>query len=88
MVWFGEALPAPELKQTLAAAGDCDVLFAIGTSGIVQPAATLPSLAKRAGATVVQVNTMSTDLDDECSCLLRGPAGAVMPDLLQAAFTP
>lgn len=86
VVWFGEALPARELKHALAAVSDCDVLFAIGSSGIVQPAASLPSLARRAGATVVQVNTMSTGLDGECSCLLRGPAGAVMPALLQAAF--
>ena len=87
VVWFGEELPAPELKQALAAAGDCDLLFAIGTSGMVQPAATLPALARRAGATVVQINTMCTDLDGGCSYLLVGPAGAVMPGLLQAAFT-
>ena len=86
VVWFGEELPARELNHVFAAASNCDVLFAIGTSGMVQPAASLPSLARRAGARVVQVNPMGTSLDDECSCLLRGSAGAAIPGLLQAAF--
>lgn len=86
VVWFGEELPVQELNHAFAAASECDLLFAIGTSGIVQPAASLPSLARQAGATVVQVNPMGTPLDDACIWSLRGAAGMVMPKLLQAAF--
>ena len=87
MVWFGEKLPAKELSCAFAAASECDVLFAIGTSGLVQPAATIPSLAKRAGAMVVQVNPMGTELDSVCTWSLRGAAGEIMPSLLQATFS-
>ena len=86
VVWFDEDLPIKELSLAFAAAGGCDVLFAIGTSGLVQPAAGIPSLAKRAGATVVQVNPIGTQLDDACTWSFRGAAGVVMPNLLRAAF--
>lgn len=88
VVWFGEELPVRELNSAFTAAKECDVLFAIGTSGLVQPAARIPSLAKQAGAQVVQVNPTSTGLDRECTWTLRGAAGEIMPSLLQAAFAP
>lgn len=88
VVWFGEDLPVRELRQAYQAAQECDMLFAIGTSGVVLPAARIPSLAKQAGACVVQINPTSTTLDHECTWLLHGAAGNIMPCLLQAAFTP
>ena len=86
VVWFDEDLPVKELSRAFAAARECDVLFAIGTSGLVQPAAGIPLLAKRAGAKVVQVNPKGTQLDSVCTWSLRGAAGVIMPNLLQAAF--
>lgn len=86
VVWFGEDLPENELHRAFAAAKECDVLFAIGTSGLVQPAARIPALAKQAGAKVVQVNPTSTQLDDVCTWSLRGTAGDVLPRQLQLAF--
>ena len=86
VVWFGEDLPEKELSHAFAAASGCDVLFVIGTSGLVQPAARIPSLARQAGAKVVQVNPKGTQLDDACTWSLRGAAGEVLPKLLQAAF--
>ena len=86
VVWFDEDLPAKELNHAYAAVRDCDLLFAIGTSGLVQPAAGIPSLARQAGAKVAQVNPMVTQLDGGCNWSLQGAAGMVMPKLLQAAF--
>ncbi len=86
VVWFGEELPTQALHRAFTCAQECDVLFAIGTSGLVHPAARIPVLAKQAGALVVQINPTSTDLDRESTWSLRGAAGAVMPHLLQVAF--
>ncbi len=86
VVWFGESLPEDILAAAFAAAQACDLLFAIGTSALVYPAAQIPLLALHAGARVAQVNPTATALDDECTWSLRGAAGAVMPKLLQAAF--
>lgn len=88
VVWFGEELPQRELHRAFAAASDCNLLFAIGTSGIVQPAARIPWLATQAGARVVQVNPTSTPLDNKCTWSLHGMAGAVIPAVLHAAFPP
>jgi len=82
IVWFSENLPEDVLAASFAAARACDLLFAIGTSGLVQPAARLPWLARQAGATVVQVNPTATALDDDCTWSLRGAAGVIMPRLL------
>ena len=86
VVWFSENLPVKELSHAFAAASGCDVLFVIGTSGLVKPAAGIPSLAKQSGAMVVQVNPMITELDSVCTLTLRGAAGEVVPRMLQATF--
>jgi len=45
VVWFGESLPQGELAAAIEAAGRCDVFLSIGTSGLVEPAASLPFAA-------------------------------------------
>ncbi|GAA1838561.1 NAD-dependent deacylase [Luedemannella flava] len=82
VVWFGEALPEAALATAVEAAAACDVLLTIGTSGVVYPAAEVPRVAARSGATVVQVNPQPTPLDDVCGINLRGPAAEVLPALV------
>ncbi len=62
VVWYGETLPREALRAALAAAENCDVFFSIGTSALVQPAASLPQLALEAGACVVEINPNATPL--------------------------
>jgi NAD-dependent deacetylase len=81
-------MPARELNMAFAAAKECDLLFTIGTSGLVQPAAQIPSMAKQAGASVVEVNPISIGNDRECTWCLRGAAGEIMPLLVEMAFEP
>lgn len=82
IVWFGEMLPAEPWDRAFAALEDCDLCVVVGTSGIVQPAASLPFVALGAGATVVEVNPVETELSGAVTHVLRGPAGAVLPALL------
>jgi len=56
VVWFGEALPNAAWSEACAAMEDCDLLVIVGTSGLVHPAATLPQLARTAGARTVEIN--------------------------------
>jgi NAD-dependent deacetylase len=86
VVWFGESLPAPALFAAVAAARDCDVFFAIGTSALVQPAASLPLEALQRGAVVVEINPEATPLTHAVTYALAGPAGQVLPALLAAAW--
>ncbi|MDH1524812.1 SIR2 family NAD-dependent protein deacylase [Achromobacter mucicolens] len=89
VVWFGESLPAQAWRDATLAVQQCDLLFSIGTSSLVYPAAELPRLAVAGGATVVQVNPAATPLDAIAHHNLRGAAAQIMPAVLAAAqFTP
>lgn len=82
VVWFGESLPERQWLFACEAARRCDVFFCIGTSSLVQPAASLTHLAIAAGATTVQVNTNSTDIDHAVTFSLRQSARVILPQLV------
>jgi NAD-dependent deacetylase len=86
VVWFGEALPEASLVDAVAAARTCDLLITVGTSGVVYPAAEIPRLAARSGATVVQINPQRTPLDEVATVNLPGTAASVLPALVDAAW--
>jgi NAD-dependent deacetylase len=82
VVWFGESLPQRQWLCACEAARRCDVFFCIGTSSLVQPAASLTDLAIAAGGTTIQINPNSTDIDDAVTLALREPAGIILPQLV------
>jgi NAD-dependent deacetylase len=86
VVWFGEMLPKVALETAMQAARACQVFLSIGTSSLVQPAASLPYIAGDQGATVVEVNPEFTPLSQEAAFLLKGSAGKVLPDLVRAVW--
>jgi NAD-dependent deacetylase len=86
VVWFGELLPEQAMRDAMKATAICDVFFSIGTSGQVYPAASLVDFAQSSGATVVVLNP-----DEEAQALssfyrLNGPAGQILPKLVQAVW--
>ncbi len=81
VVWFGESLPMATWEAAAEAATDCDMLFSIGTSSLVYPAADLPHQARQRGAMVVQVNPEPTALDAVAHQSLRGKAGDILPTI-------
>lgn len=86
VVWFGESLPLDQLNAAFAAAEHCDVLISVGTSGLVYPAAEMPRLAWRAGATLIHVNPQARASQGEREYALAGPAGEMLPELIRQAF--
>ena len=83
VVWFGEMLPESATARAWDEAGRCDVMLVVGTSGTVWPAAELPHVARRAGARVIEVNPEPSELTSIAGLFLQGPAGTVLPALLQ-----
>jgi len=55
-VLFGEQLPREALETAYLESSTCRSMLVIGTSAVVQPAASLPSLAKQNGAVIIEVN--------------------------------
>ncbi len=82
IVWFGESLPSDVLQAAWASAEQAELFLVVGTSALVQPAATLPLVAKRQGAFVIEINPDRTPLSPSVDLSLLGPAGEILPQLL------
>jgi NAD-dependent deacetylase len=83
VVWFGEALPREVLDCAFQESMRSDVFLSIGTSAVVEPAASLPRIAKSAGAFLVEVNPAETALSTMADAVLRGKAGELLPKLAE-----
>ena len=87
VVWFGEQLPTDAMTEAQRWAQVAGVMLVIGTSATVQPAASLPVVALRSGAAVIEVNREATPLSPIVDVSLRGAAGEIMPELAEAVGT-
>lgn len=84
VVWFGELLPEDQWAAAEAAAREAEIFFSIGTSAIVYPAASLPVIARRSGAYLVEINPEPTPLTDAADEFLAGKSGEILPELVRA----
>lgn len=83
-VFFGEMIPQEALSRSRKIASSCKIILVVGTSATVQPAASIPIIAKKAGAVIIEINTEATHLTNEISdVFLRGSAGIIMPELMK-----
>ena len=81
---FGEDLPPGVLARATAALEQCDLLLVVGSSLEVEPAASLPALARNAGARLVVVNRDPTRLDDSADAVVRSEIGDVLSELVRS----
>jgi NAD-dependent deacetylase len=86
VVWFGESLPPESLSDAIQAAQSSDVFLSVGTSGLVQPAASLPFVALESGARIVEINPEPTPLTPLVQDVLSGPAGEILPELVKRTW--
>lgn len=56
VVWFGEMLPMHELERAWREASRADLVIVVGTSGVVEPAASIPLVVAESGGSIVNVN--------------------------------
>lgn len=98
-VFFGEAIPQAALKESFKEADDCDLMLVIGTSAQVEPAASLPLIAKgmnpllrglgtipipKPRCQVIEINWEPTPLTGKVSdFLIQGKAGEMLSSLEQ-----
>ncbi|MGM0419792.1 MAG: SIR2 family NAD-dependent protein deacylase [Bacillota bacterium] len=83
IVFFGEQLPQKTVDKAWKEVNKCDLMLVIGTSLIVYPAASLPSLAKERGADLIYNNKGSGEQDEIFDLVLTGPAARVLPRLIK-----
>ena len=88
VVWFGEPVATgalPRIEAFVGAAGADLVYVAIGTSGLVYPAAGLVDVTRRAGGTSWLVNLERPANALSFDHVVIGPAARELPTLVSAA---
>jgi len=81
VVFFGESLPTETLDDAVEETKNCDLFLVVGSSLVVQPAASLPPLAVENGAKLVIINRDPTPLDDAAHLVLHEKASEVLGPL-------
>ena len=76
---FGQSLVAEDLQRAEAAAQECDLLLAVGTTLAVFPVANVVPVAKKHGARIIIVNGSATEMDGLADVLVRGSISEVLP---------
>lgn len=82
-VLFGEPLPQVALDMAMLAARNCNMFLVLGSSLVVYPAASMPSIAKKSGAVLVIVNIDPTPLDDMADLVINESASKVLSSVIK-----
>lgn len=77
---FGQAMPPREMLEASQLCRDADLCLVIGSSLVVEPAASLPRLAVQHGATLIILNRDPTPLDSMADLVIRDPIGVTMSE--------
>jgi NAD-dependent deacetylase len=81
VVWFGESLPSTIMDHVFKELQAADIILVIGTSALVQPAASLPLIVKQNGGHILEINVEKTPLTSAATIHLLGKAGEILPKL-------
>lgn len=81
-VFFGEGIPENAFISSFKAVENCDLMIVIGTSAVVQPAASLPILALENHARVIEINLEETGLSQIADILIQGNCDNIMDDII------
>lgn len=87
VVWFGENLPQDPLAEAFTASQSAAVFFSIGTSSLVEPAASLPLVAHQAGAILIEINPAKTPISQHAHHVIRQPAARALPPLFDMLWS-
>ena len=82
VVWFSEPLNESQWQRAVRAAY-CDTMIVVGTSALVNPVASLPDLALKNGARVIEVNLEKTPITEIATVSIQGKAGEILPELVK-----
>lgn len=86
VIFFGEMIPMRALAESKNLADASRVMLVVGTSAEVAPASQMPLIAKRCGATIIEINLETTGLTHSVTDLfIKGEAGKILPALAERA---
>ncbi|MCU1288644.1 MAG: NAD-dependent deacetylase [Acidobacteria bacterium] len=85
VVNFGDPMPEKEMELSAFHALSCDLMLVLGSSLMVNPAASLVGLAIETGANVILINQGDTPYDDAATFRSRASIGDVFPQAVSLA---
>ena len=78
VVSFGQPLPPAVVQDAVQLAKRAEVFIVLGSSLVVEPAASLPRYARQSGAKLIIINRDPTPLDDLADCVINAEIGATL----------
>jgi NAD-dependent deacetylase len=82
VVWFNESLKPSEWERAMRASY-CDTLLVVGTSALVNPVASLPDIAFKNQARIIEINLEKTPISDLATVSIQAKAGEVLPEIVK-----
>lgn len=83
-IFFGEEIPAQAARESERAAGECDLMLVIGTTGEVYPAGFIPHVARESGARIVEINPEPSSYTESITNIfVREKSATALPALLE-----
>ena len=82
-ILFGQPIPEEVKRLAEQEALACDSFLVLGSSLQVQPAATIPKVAKQNGAILIIINNEATDFDELCDLVIHQPIGLTLPNAVE-----
>ena len=83
IVNFGDPLPMDDLEESIRRSQSSDVFFVIGSSLVVNPAASMAGIAWRNGAKLIILNDGETPYDDQANLRFFDRIGDVLPKIVE-----
>jgi NAD-dependent deacetylase len=80
---FGQSLPVNVLSEAFDLSLNTDLVLALGSSLVVEPAASIPLQAKNNGARIVIINHTETPLDELADVVVHQSIGATLSQVLK-----
>ena len=84
VVFKDERIDPGVLSKAQEVAANCEVLIMIGTTGLMDPALSLPYIAKGNGAYLVEINIEETQLSTHANEFIKGESAKILPHLVTA----
>jgi NAD-dependent deacetylase len=84
ITWFGDNVNSAVFEQAGGLIARAQLFVAVGTSGVVYPAAGLIPQAAQSGARMIEINPEDTEMSRLFGQRVRGAAGTALPELFTA----
>ncbi len=86
-IFFGEGIPQNAFKKSVEEAENAEVFLLIGSTGLIEPAASIPYKAKYNDAVIIEINPERTVFTEKITDIfLQGKAGKIMLQLEKLLF--